>query len=143
MIENSGIQSVHLFPEDIQVLLLVFAYEIALLSDTITGIKKQLNILYSYCLESKLIVNVTKTKVMVFKNGGRISKNEKWYYDGKALDVVNCFTYVGFTFIMKLSFHRMCSELSKKGKHVLVSLLSSLYEYGQLPKHIFFELFDT
>ena len=43
---------------------------------------------------------------------------------------------------MQLSLHRMRSDLAKKGKRVLVSLLSSLYEYGQMPKHLFFKLFD-
>ena len=85
---------------------------------------------------------MVKTKVVVFKNGGRISYHERWYYDGNLLEVVNCFMYVGFTFTMLLSLHRMSSDLAKKGKHVLVSLLSSLYEYGQMPKHIFFKLFD-
>ena len=36
----------------------------------------------------------------------------------------------------------MSSDLAKKGKRILVSLLSSLYEYGQMPKHVFFKLFD-
>ena len=88
-------------------------------------------------------MNVKKTKVMVYKKGGQISKYEKWYYNGELLEVVNCFTYVGLSFSMKLSFHRMCSDLSQKGKRVLVSLLSSLSNYGQLPKHVFFKHFDT
>ena len=50
---------------------------------------------------------------------------------------------MGLPFSMKLSFNRMCSDLSHKGKRVLVSLLSSLCNYGQLPKHVFFKLFDT
>ena len=37
----------------------------------------------------------------------------------------------------------MCSDLAKKGKRVLVSLISFLYDYGQMPKHVFFKLFDT
>ena len=143
IIETSGIQGVQLFPEDIQVLILLFADDIALISDTIVGLQKQLNLLFKYCLDSKLVVNISKTKVMVFRNGGILSKHEKWYYNGTLLETVNSFTYVGLCFSMKLSFNRMCSELSNKGKHVLVSLLSSLYDYGQLPKHIFFKLFDT
>ena len=142
LIENSGISGVQLFPEDVQVLILLFADDIALINDTIVGLQRQLHLLRDYCLESKLLVNVVKTKVVVFKNGGRISHHERWYYDGNLLEVVNCFTYVGLTFTMQLSLHRMSSDLAKKGKRVLVSLLSSLYEYGQMPKHIFFKLFE-
>ena len=137
LIENSGIPGVHFFPEDIQVLILLFADDIALISDTIVGLQRQLQLLKDYCLESKLVVNIVKTKVLVFKMGGRISSHEKWYYDGNLLEVVNCFTYIGLTFTMHLSLKRMSSDLAKEGKRVLVSLLSALYEYGQMPKHIF------
>ena len=104
LIENFEIPSVHLFPEDIfKVLILLFADDIALISDTIVGLQRQLQLLKDYCLESKLVVNIVKTKVLVFKMSGRISSHEKWYYDGNLLEVVNCFTYVGLTFTMHLS----------------------------------------
>ena len=44
--------------------------DIALLSDTVAGLQRQLNILYDYCLTSKLYVNIAKKKVLVFKRGG-------------------------------------------------------------------------
>ena len=62
LIENSGISGVQLFPEDVQVLILLFADDIALISDTIVGLQRQLHLLRDYCLESKLVVNVVKTK---------------------------------------------------------------------------------
>ena len=90
MIENSGIPGLQLFPEDIQVLILLFADDIALISDTIVGLQRQLQLLKDYCLESKLVVNIIKTKIALFKMGGRISRHEKWFYDGSLLEVVNC-----------------------------------------------------
>ena len=62
---------------------------------------------------------MVKTKVVIFKNGGRISHHERWHYDGNLLEIVNCFTYVGLTFTMQLSLYRMSSDLAKKGKRVL------------------------
>ena len=44
---------------------------------------------------------------------------------------------------MKLSFSRMADELAMKGKRVLISLLHSLYNLGQMPKSVFvFTPFD-
>ena len=44
---------------------------------------------------------------------------------------------------MQLSFNRMASDQAIKAKRVLVFLLNSLYELGQLPKDVFFfKLFD-
>ena len=124
IIANSGIAGVQLFPEDIQALILLFADDIALISDTVVGLQRQLHLLRDYCSDSKLFVNVVKTLV-AFKKGARIAHHEGWYYDGSLLEVVNCFAYVGLAFTMLLSYQHMCSDLAKKGKYVLDSLISS------------------
>ena len=54
--------------------------DVALLSDTVVGLQKQLNILQWFWDNVKLNVNIDKAKVMVYKRGGRISKAEKWSY---------------------------------------------------------------
>ena len=95
LIENSGIPGVQLFPEVIQVMILLFADDIALISDTIVGLQRHLNLLREYCVKKKIVVNIIKTKIVVFKKDGTLSRHEKWYYDGNLLEVVNCFTYVG------------------------------------------------
>ena len=52
--------------------MLMFADDIALLSDTIAGLQRQLNILYAYCLTSTFYVNTAKTKVLIFKRVGQL-----------------------------------------------------------------------
>ena len=142
-IQNSSIKGIQLFPDVIEILLLLFADDIALISDTIGGLQKQIQILLQYCIEYKMIVNVKKTKVMVFRRGGNLSKREKWFCDGKLLEVVKGFQYVGLLFSTKMSLYRMSSELSRKGKRVLVSILQSLQQYGTLSKTVLFKIFDT
>jgi len=41
-----------------------------------------------------LTVNIDKTKVVVFRNGGNIRDNEKWLYNGNFLEVVNECNYI-------------------------------------------------
>ena len=57
-----------------------------------------------------MVVNVIKTKVMVFRKCGILSKTEKWFYDGKLLEIVNGFQYVGLMFSTTLSLLRMANE---------------------------------
>jgi hypothetical protein len=33
-------------------------------------------------------INVDKTKVLVFKKGGKLSRDEKWWLDGKEIEIV-------------------------------------------------------
>ena len=58
----------------------MFADDIACVSDTVVGFQRQLNILHDFCKEYKLEVNIDKTKVMGFKNGGQLSRYETWSY---------------------------------------------------------------
>ena len=48
-------------------------------------------------------VNEGKTKVVVFRKGGRLGKHEKWYYAGKSVNVVNSYTNFGFYFYSKVT----------------------------------------
>ena len=52
------------------------------------GLQNQLDSLKVCCDRLKMEVNTDKTKVMVFRKGGHLSKHEKWYYDGAEMEVV-------------------------------------------------------
>ena len=142
-LENSNLRGVQLFPDLAEILLLMFADDLALISDSIIGLQRLLNILHNFCVVRDLVVNTVKTKVVVFKNGGLLSRNEVWSYAGKALEVVPCFTYLGLNFTRQLSLTQMACDQALKGKRVLISLLSRLHQYGQLSKDIYFKLFDS
>ena len=58
-----------------KIFLLLYADDIVLLSETVSGLQKGLLLLEEYCDRWKLSVNVSKTKVVVFRKGGRIRKN--------------------------------------------------------------------
>ena len=106
----------------------MFADVIALISDTIKGLQSQLKILEKSCEIYKMIVNVIKTKVMVFRLGGRLRANEKFFYTGSKLEIVNGFQYIGLLFTPTLSMYRMSDDLSKKAKRILVLMLQTLIE---------------
>ena len=71
----------------------MFADDVALLADTVVGLQRQLNLLYDFCTDFYLTVNIIKTKDVVFKNGGCLATNEKWYYNGNFFPVEQTFTY--------------------------------------------------
>ena len=61
------------------------------------GIQKQLDQLQKYCTQNSLTINNTKTKIMVFRKGGIVSKEDNWSINGNEIEVVNNFKYLGFT----------------------------------------------
>jgi hypothetical protein len=120
----------------------MFADDIALMSDTVKGLQSQLNALSEFCDKYMLSVNETKTKIVVFKKGGVLARNEKWTYKNTYLEVVSSFCYVGLKFTQQISMNSMVHDLCVKGKRVMISTLNSLYGYGQLSSYTFFKLFD-
>ena len=68
-------QAWELLPGPIELFLLLFADDAALLSTTISGLQNQLNALKLCCEYLKLNVNKDKTKIVVFRKGGHLSRN--------------------------------------------------------------------
>ena len=66
---------------------LLYADDGVLLAETSTGLQSGLDILHRYCTRWKLTLNVTKTKILVFRARGKLSFNDKWYYNGNELEM--------------------------------------------------------
>ena len=60
-------------------------------------LKRMLKIMEKFVREIKMEINVNKTKIMIFQNGGR-RKKEKWELCEREVEVVNQFKYLGYWF---------------------------------------------
>ena len=60
-----------------------FADDIAAVAEDFQGLNSMLSGLEKYGKKNGLEVNVEKTKVMVFRNGGRLTKKENWRLQGQ------------------------------------------------------------
>ena len=122
---------------------LFFADDVILVSDTIQGLQNKLDILEAQSKRLGLTVNLDKTKIMVFRKGGRLSKFEKWFYGGHPIEIVNKYVYLGFVFTTTMSVKSSLSAFIMKAKLSLNSILSSLNSIICHEMNVFFKLFDT
>ena len=111
-----NMKGIQLHPDTIQLCLLMFADDLALMADTIAELQRQLNVLSDFCYTYKLKVNENKTKVVVFKNGAVLSKHERWHYRNIKLEAINKFCYLGLIFTRQMSMNAMVPCV--KGKRV-------------------------
>jgi hypothetical protein len=74
-------------------------------------LQSQLDIYYEYCQYWKLTVNIKKTKVLLVSKG-RLPHNLLFRYNGKELDIVTEFSYLGLLFFQK----QVISDLLKQHK---------------------------
>ncbi|MCG8046921.1 MAG: reverse transcriptase family protein [Candidatus Thiodiazotropha taylori] len=122
--------------------LLLYADDIVLFGKTPEDLQNALKILEDYCTRWKLTVNTKKTKIMVFRKGGRLQNNLNFYYKGSQIDIVNKFCYLGVVFTSGGSSFETQKTLAGQGLKAVFTLNKYLYKFTSIrPSHML-ELFD-
>ena len=122
--------------------LLLYADDIVLFGKTPEDLQISLNILEDYCKRWKLKVNIDKTKIVVFRKGGRISNNVRFIYDNAEIEIVNRFCYLGVVFTSGDSSFETQKTLAGQALKAVYTLNNYIYLFTPLkPSHIL-ELFD-
>lgn len=91
---------------DIHVKILLYADDIVLLSEDRTSLQAMIDKLAEYCKVWSLTVNLTKSKVMIFRRGPRIAAADNFNYDNTTIDVVNEYQYLGVKLTYNVSFNK-------------------------------------
>ncbi|XP_052260175.1 uncharacterized protein LOC127864540 [Dreissena polymorpha] len=134
---NSGLSI-----DDITMILLLFADDMAILGKSPAEVQSHLDRLYLYCNSWGLNVNTAKTKIMVFRKRGGLKQNEKWAYNGNDIEVVDNFNYLGTVLNYTGSFKSNQEHLIGKALKAMNTLLIKCHDFDIKPK-ILCQLFDS
>jgi len=85
--------------------------------------RNQLDELESQSNELGLKVNTSKSKVMVFRKGGHLAKNEKWTLNGENIEIVNSYRYLGVELSTRLSLSNITASATPKAKKASYDLI--------------------
>ena len=122
--------------------LLLYADDIVLFGKTSEDLQHALSILENYCNRWKLTVNTSKTKIMIFKKGGRLPNDLHFVYNNKDIEIVNKFCYLGVVFTSGGSSFETQKTLSGQALKAIFKLNKYLYNFTPLrPSHVL-DLFD-
>ena len=139
-LENNGVNGIDIGM--VKFLLLLYADDIVLFGKTPEELQKSLNILEEYCDKWKLTVNTMKTKIVVFRKGGRLPANLHFVYKGKNIDIVSKFCYLGIVFTSGGSSFDTQKTLSGQALKAIFTLRKYLNSFTVVsPGHIL-DLFD-
>ena len=101
------------------VTMLLYADDIVIVGDHVGRVQKILNTLSEFCNRWGMNVNMSKTKSMVFRNGGIIKKNEVFYFNGKKLNHVSYYKYLGVIMSSRLSWSPAQETLAMQASKTL------------------------
>ena len=143
ILDEKGLHGIQMVPGLIELFILLFADDLVLLSNTVRGLQNQINVLSEACKQIFLEINKDKTKIMVFRKGGFLSKNEKWILDGNYLEIVNEYNYLGFLFTTRMSLNRGVDALAVKARRACVECIKHISRLNDISKACFFKIFDS
>ena len=79
-----------------------YADDIAAFADTVSALQRLINWIESFCESVHMKIYLSKTKIVVFRNGGVLKHNESWTYQGQPIELVSFYKYLGLFITPKL-----------------------------------------
>lgn len=73
----------------------MYANNIVLIAPTANSSQRMIVNQEVYCDNLNLRVNLSKSKIMVFKKRGKIKNNKNWYFKRQRVEVVDEYKYLG------------------------------------------------
>ena len=128
--------------QELSLFVLMYADDMILFSESTKGLQDMLDTLLLYTCKWGLTVNIAKTKIMVFRNGGFVREEEKWYYDGNVIDIVDEFCYLVVFLSYYGKFAKTQKHLAEQGRKAVFGLKSKVSSF-YLNIFTYLNLFDT
>ena len=126
----------------IEIFLLMYADDIVILGDTVLELQRKIRVLEKFCEEWGMEVNLTKTKVIVFRNGGVMSKSEKFLYRGEKVKTVTYYRYLGLIFSSRNLWSKALSTLAAQAEKALSTVRRMIWKLGHPNPEVAFKIFD-
>ena len=126
--------------ELLQLFILLYADDTVIFAESSTALQAAIDAMCDYCKKWKLKINATKTKVMIFSRG-KIRKFDEFFYDGKKLEIVHEFQYLGIRFNYNGKSKVAQKNLYNRALRAMFALLRKIRKLC-LPVDIQIELFD-
>ena len=86
-----------------------------LAGDTVLELQRKINVLEIFCEKWGMEVNLKKTKVVVFRKGGKTSKSERFFYRNRSVEI-DILSISGPYFLLKKCMVQSIINLSLTGR---------------------------
>jgi hypothetical protein len=126
---------------NIIVKLLLYADDLALMSETPQGLQKQINTLSEFCVDRQLVINVSKTKVVVFEKHRSVAS--KFTYRGTTIERVQSFRYLDLELHSTKGMAVAIAKLTAAGKKALFALRHRCNDLSITDSKVMCQLFDS
>ncbi len=130
---------------DIVICTLAYADDIVLIADNPTDLQKLLNIMHTWCNKWRFIVNPAKSKIIHFRNAPKAQTDFKFHLgtNGKELEVVDNYKYLGVFFDSYLTFNKAAETLGKASGRALGGMINKYKFMKEMEYSTYTKLFES
>jgi hypothetical protein len=90
-----------------KVCILLYADDVVFLCENEDDLQEMLNTLESWCYSKKINVNLEKSKIVHIRTQSVTRSNFQFIFNGKEVDIVSKYTYLGLLLTEFLSYEEM------------------------------------
>ena len=132
-----------IFVEGIGINVLLYADDIVILAESPTILQSIINKFSSYCDKWNLEVNLEKSEIVIFRNGGRRAASEKWYFNGTEIKIANQYKYLGVVFTYNMSWSEHLTKRLSTSKNAINATWSKFVKNKSVPHSAKFKVHDA
>lgn len=132
-----------LYIDEINIRLLLYADDNVLLADDPLTLQNMINKLENYCMTWNMEVNLSKSEIMVFRKGGRLSSQEMWTLNSERIKIVSEYTYLGVLLTPKMSFTKHVDKRNNSAKSSVNSTWKAFVGKGNISLESKWRLFQA
>ena len=125
------------------ILCLMYADDIANCAETVGRLQQQLNVIEQFCTLTGMEVNLNKTEIIVFRNGGPLRSSERWLFRGNSIKVTTLYKYLGLLFTPSLSWTSAQEKLALQAQKSIFAIYDYQRPFGYFNIKQLFKLFDA
>ena len=129
--------------DDLHLCCLLYADDIVLISDSEDKLQKMLNHFHNWCFKWQMQINISKSKIVHFRNKRVKSTDFNFTLGDDTVDKVCSYKYLGIIFDEFLTFDECARTLSDASGRALSGIISKFKYFKDIGYHTFTKLYQT
>lgn len=120
---------------------LLYADDTVVMAESAQELQVALDTVFQYCLDWKLTVNISKTKIIIFSRG-KVRIRPVFKFGQEVIEIIDDYKYLGCTLNYNGKFTKNIKERVNAARRAMFNMMKNVSELN-LPLDLISELFDS
>lgn len=123
--------------------ILLYADDIVIFAETVEALQLMINKIVNYFETWNMHINLDKSKIMIFSGGGKIARNERWFYHRQQIEVVKEYKYLGVVLTSQMSWSKHFKQKFAQATSALNATWWNILGNREIAHSVKYKIFNT